>query len=91
MMTAEPLPSPADVFPDFKIAWNCDPPRLDWRERDGIPFLHRGMYFDSFEHAMQHDRWRCGFGGLRTKAELAEIEEAKRLEFVSRHQPWEES
>lgn len=53
---------------------------IDHREKGGVPFLHRGMWFDSFQHAMQYDRWLVGRKGLPTTEEaVADEERAERL------------
>lgn len=87
MMTAEPLPSPADSMPSFKAAYADGKVRLDYRTRDCSPFLRDGRYFDSFEHAMQIERYVLGTGpGVPTERELSEENERKRIELVSKHQ-----
>jgi hypothetical protein len=50
------------VIPPVRICFTPERWTLDWRSKDCVPFLHRGMYFDSFDHAMDHDR-RCGLPG----------------------------
>jgi hypothetical protein len=84
MMTAVSIPSPAVEFPRFRTTNG----RLDYRTRDGVPFLHQGSYYDSFEQAMQFERWIFGRSpGLPTPEELDAEREAKRLKQIERAQP----
>lgn len=66
--------------------------RPDYRTRDGVPYLHDGRYFDSWEQAEAFDIWR----GLRDetaadmRARFAKEEaDRSRAVFVSDDRPLE--